>query len=43
MVCAVMDHGGNRKLKIVERRQWTEGEGSNGNRGEQVKQEIQGR
>jgi hypothetical protein len=37
-----MDHGGNRKLKIVERRQWKEGEDRNGNCGEQVKQEIQG-
>jgi hypothetical protein len=41
MVCAAMDHGGNRKLKIVERRQWKEGESSNGNCGEQVQQEIQ--
>jgi len=31
------------KLKIVERRQWKEGEGSNGSCGEQVKQEIQER
>jgi hypothetical protein len=37
-----MDHGGNRQLKIVERRQWKEGECSNGNYGEQVKQEIKG-
>jgi hypothetical protein len=37
-----MDHGGNTKHKIVERRQWKEDGGSNGNCGEQVKQEIQG-
>jgi hypothetical protein len=42
MVCTAMDHGGNSQLMIVERRRWKEGEGSNGNCGEQVKQEIQG-
>jgi hypothetical protein len=43
MVCAAMDHGGNRKHKIVERRQRREKESSNKRGSEQVKQEIQER
>jgi hypothetical protein len=41
MVCAVMDHGGNRQNKIVERRWRKAGESSDGKCSEQAKQEIQ--
>jgi hypothetical protein len=41
MVCAAVDHGGNRQDKIVGRRQWQQEESSNEKGSEQGKEEVQ--